>query len=143
MQHLSWLWEQYPGMLIVTPTTSCAGWPIRSEAELKYGVNDGNRTISTMEYVWLGNFCGCPSINVPAGFVVPEGRAGEGEVAGVDEVGKVPVGLMATGEWASEDALLEFGVDAEDAGSVIECRPPGWVDILELARAKKLRNGVA
>ncbi|KAK7943722.1 amidase [Apiospora aurea] len=30
MQHLAWLWrERHPGMLIVTPTTAGAGWPIR------------------------------------------------------------------------------------------------------------------
>jgi len=142
MQHLSWLWQNYPGMVIVTPTTSCAGWPIRSDSELKYGVNDGDKTIESMEYVWLGNFCGMPSISVPAGFVVPEGQAEEGEVAGSEVVGKVPVGLMATGEWASEEALMEFGLDAEEAGAEQECRPPNWVDVVDLARQGKKNNSI-
>ncbi|WP_254554457.1 hypothetical protein, partial [Salmonella enterica] len=32
MQHLAHLWRMHPGMIIVTPTTSCAGWPIMTEA---------------------------------------------------------------------------------------------------------------
>lgn len=134
MQHLAWLWQTYPGMVIVTPTSSCPGWPIRSASELKYGVSDGGQTLKTMKYVWLANFCGPPSISVPAGFVKPEGRPGEGEIAGIDTVGKVAVGLMATGEWASEHALLQFGLDAEEAGSSLQCRPPNWVDVVKLAK---------
>jgi Asp-tRNA(Asn)/Glu-tRNA(Gln) amidotransferase A subunit family amidase len=137
MQHLAWLWQTYPGMVIVTPTTSCAGWPIRSDSELKYGINDGDQTIETMEYVWLGNFCGLPSISVPAGFIVPEGQTSEGEVAGSETAGKVPVGLMGTGEWASEEALMQFGLDAEEAGVEQESRPPNWVDVVELARQRR------
>ncbi|TVY80678.1 Fatty acid amide hydrolase [Lachnellula suecica] len=136
MQHLAWLWQTYPGMVIVTPTTSCAGWPIRSISELKYGVSDGDRTLDTMEYVWLANYCGVPSITAPAGYVVPEGQEHAGEVADRETVGKVPVGLMATGEWASEYALMQFGLDAEEAGAYQETRPPIWVDVVELARQK-------
>ncbi|OCK74693.1 glutamyl-tRNA amidotransferase subunit A [Lepidopterella palustris CBS 459.81] len=139
MKHLAWLWQTHPGMVIVTPTTSCAGWPIRSASELKYGVSDGDQTVKTMEYVWLGNFCGMPSISVPAGYIVPEGQVGEEEVADQGTIGKVPVGLMATGEWASEYTLIQFGLDAEEAGVDQQCRPPIWVDIVELARQK--RNG--
>ncbi|TVY39098.1 Fatty acid amide hydrolase [Lachnellula occidentalis] len=142
MQHLSWLWEKYPGMVIVTPATSCAGWAIKAESELVYGVNDGDKTIESMEYVWLANFCGLPSISVPAGFVVPEGQVGAGEIAGSETEGKVPVGLMATGEWASEDALMQFGLDAEEAGSEQECRPPNWVDVVELARQMRNSNSI-
>ncbi|TVY16428.1 Fatty acid amide hydrolase [Lachnellula arida] len=142
MQHLSWLWEKHPGMVIATPATSCAGWSIRADSELKYGVNDGDKTIESMEYVWLANFCGLPSISAPAGFVVPEGQVGEGEVAGLETEGKVPVGLMATGEWASEEALLQFGLDAEEAGGEQECRPPNWVDVVDLARQLKKSNSI-
>ncbi|KAF4985177.1 hypothetical protein FDECE_16756 [Fusarium decemcellulare] len=135
MQHLSHLWRTYPGMVIVTPTTACAGAPIRGgESELKYGVSDGNLTIESMTYVWLANFCGLPSISVPAGFVVPEGQDGAGEEADEKTLGKVPVGLMATGEWCSEGALLEFGVDAEAAGRERRCRPPIWEDIVLQAK---------
>lgn len=136
MQHLSWLWHTHPGMTIVTPTTACAGWPIRAASELRYGVSDGNQTLDSMEYAWLANFCGVPSLTVPAGYVVPEGHPGAGEVAGPDTEGKVPVGLMATGEWATEDTLLLFGVDAEEAAATQRCRPPAWVDVVELAKDK-------
>ncbi|KAF5249737.1 hypothetical protein FANTH_5045 [Fusarium anthophilum] len=135
MQHLSYLWKTYPGMLIITPTTACAGAPIRGgKSELAYGVNDGNYTLQSMEYVWLANFCGLPAITVPAGYVVPEGRKGAGEVADRDTEGKIPVGLMATGEWCSEDALLQFGFDAEAAGQDLRSKPPNWEDVIERAK---------
>ena len=69
-----------------------------------------NQTLKTMEYVWLANFCGMPSLSAPAGYVVPEGDVAAGEVAGLDTIGKIPVGLMATAEWAREDILLQFGL---------------------------------
>ncbi|KAF4429394.1 hypothetical protein FACUT_9137 [Fusarium acutatum] len=135
MQHLSYLWKTYPGMLIITPTTACAGAPIRGgKSELSYGVNDGNYTLQSMEYVWLANFCGLPAITVPAGYVVPEGRKDAGEVADRDTEGKIPVGLMATGEWCSEDALLQFGFDAEAAGQDLRSKPPIWEDVIERAK---------
>ncbi|PSS03406.1 amidase family protein [Coniella lustricola] len=169
--HLSYLWTQHPGLLIVTPTTACAGWPIRSGAsssssaessfvsslfsELRYGVSDGDRTMESMRYVWMANLCGLPSISVPAGFA---SATGDGErVFGEDETDereKVPVGLMATGEWAAEKLLLEFGVEAEVVGRRVAqdkdngkakvkgfagagVRPARWVDVVELARAQK------
>ncbi|ENH69459.1 Amidase [Fusarium oxysporum f. sp. cubense race 1] len=143
MQHLSYLWKTYPGMLIITPTTACAGAPIRGgKSELSYGVNDGNYTLESMEYVWLANFCGLPAITVPAGYVVPEGRKDAGEVADRDTEGKIPVGLMATGEWCSEDALLQFGFDAEAAGQDLRCKPPIWEDVISRAKDEaKLSRG--
>jgi Asp-tRNA(Asn)/Glu-tRNA(Gln) amidotransferase A subunit family amidase len=139
MQHLAYLWKTYPGMIIVTPTTSCAGWPIRSPAELKHGISDGDRTIESMEYVWLGNFCGLPALTAPAGYVVPEGQLGEGEEAGVDVEGKVPVGLMGTGEWTAEDNVVRFGLDAEAVGAERRVRPPNWVDVIERAKKEMAR----
>ncbi|KAF4436458.1 hypothetical protein F53441_13248 [Fusarium austroafricanum] len=137
MQHLAYLWKTYPGMLIITPTTACAGAPIRGgKSELSYGVNDGNYTLQSMEYVWLANFCGLPAITVPAGYVVPEGRKDAGEVADKEVEGQIPVGLMATGEWCSEDALLQFGFDAEAAGQDIRCKPPIWEDVISRAKAE-------
>lgn len=147
MSHLSHLWRQHPGMLIITPTTACAGWRIRdggggkaggsNSGELKIGISDGDKTIETMRYVWLGNFCGLPSINVPAGYASPD-AGGKGErVADKGTVGKVPVGFMATGEWASEESLIEFGVEAERAGAEWRERPKGWVDVVELAKKAK------
>lgn len=140
MQHLAWLWKMHPGMVIVTPTTSCAGWPIRSKSELVYGISDGDTTIKTMEYVWLGNFCGVPSISMPAGYVIPEGQVGEGNIAGPEIEGEVPVGMMATGEWASETALMQFGLDAEEAGEALHRRASTWVDVVELARQNKSQD---
>jgi Asp-tRNA(Asn)/Glu-tRNA(Gln) amidotransferase A subunit family amidase len=141
MQHLAYLWKEYPGMIIMTPTTACAGWPIRNKNELKYGISDGNQTLKTMEYVWMANFLGLPSLSVPAGFVVPEGKKGEGEVAGKDVEGRVPCGLMAMGEWASEDQLLRFGLDTESVGLDRQARPKIWVDVVEKAREVMKNNG--
>lgn len=136
MQHLAYLWKEYPGMIIITPTTSCAGWPIRSEAELEHGINDGDQTLKTMEYVWLANFTGIPSLSVPVGFVVPEGSPGAGEEASEDTLGKVPVGLMGMGEWASEDGLLQWGLDTEQVGQDRLSRPPIWTDVVARAKAE-------
>jgi Asp-tRNA(Asn)/Glu-tRNA(Gln) amidotransferase A subunit family amidase len=122
MQHLAWLWREHPGMVIVTPTTACEGLPIVSEKqELAWGLNDGDRTMESMEYVWLANFCGLPSLSVPAGFVQARG-------------GDVPVGLMATGEWCDEEGLLRFGMAVEEVGAERRRRPEAWVDVVEEAR---------
>ncbi|EKJ73879.1 hypothetical protein FPSE_06002 [Fusarium pseudograminearum CS3096] len=135
MQHLAHLWQMHPGMMIITPTTACGGAPIRRGAsELKHGLSDGDLTIESMTYVWLANFCGMPSLSIPAGFVVPVGQERAGEEADENTVGKVPIGLMATGEWCSEKTLLEFGVEAEAVGSEKRCRPPIWEDILSQAK---------
>ncbi|ROW03606.1 hypothetical protein VPNG_07217 [Cytospora leucostoma] len=139
VMHLSHLWEQHPGMLIVTPTTACAGWRIKNKGgELSRGVSDGDKTLETMRYVWMANFCGLPSITIPAGYADPDPRGGGGlEVAGKGTAGKIPVGFMATGEWASEVELIRFGVDAEAAGEEWRERPEGWVDVVELARGER------
>ncbi|KAF7562837.1 hypothetical protein G7046_g1283 [Stylonectria norvegica] len=135
MQHLAYLWQKYPGMMIITPTTACAGAPIlRGAGEMKHGISDGNRTLKSMEYVWLANFCGLPALTVPAGYLVPEGQVNSGDIADHDTIGKIPVGLMATGEWCSEKALLKFGVDAEAAGADLRCRPPIWEDVISMAQ---------
>ena len=122
-------------MIILTPTTACEGWPIRGGAsELKWGVSDGDHTLASMEYVWLANFCGLPSISVPAGFV----PAAEGlRVGDRWEREEIPVGLMATGEWCAEEQLLRF---AGDVGAQERRRPPGWVDVVQ--RARERREGV-
>lgn len=135
MQHLAWLWQEHPGMIIVTPTTANAGWPIRSESELRYGVSDGDETMRSMKYVWLANLCGIPSITVPAGLAPPVGsdcKTGEGDIPG-----SVPVGLMGMGEWCSEESLLRFGLDAEEVGESVQRRPPNWVDVLAIAKSLK------
>lgn len=134
VQHLSHLWHQHPGMLLVTPTTRCAGWPMHRPGERGYGMSDGDTTMRTMEYVWMANFCGLPSLTVPAGYVVPEGRPDAGNIAAADVPGKVPVGIMATGEWASEALLLRYGLDAEAVSAARRARPPTWVDVLGSAK---------
>lgn len=79
MSHLRWLWEQYPGMLILTPTTACAGWKIAKPSDTSApGFSDGDMSLRSMEYVYLANFVGAPAISVPMGYA---------------ESG-VPVGLM-------------------------------------------------
>ena len=144
MQHLAYLWEQHPGMIIITPTTACAGWGIHGgSSELTHGLNDGNQTLESMEYVWLANFCGLPSLTAPAGYVIPKGSDGAGEVADKDTPGMIPVGLMATGEWCSEESLLQFGFDVERAGSERRCKPSSWEDIISKAREEAGTNEAA
>ena len=63
MQHLAGLFEENPGMVIVTPTTPNAGCRIEREGDLVYGVSDGNKQVRSMEYVWLANFSGVPAIS--------------------------------------------------------------------------------
>lgn len=123
MQHLAYLYEQNPGMIIVTPTTPNAGWHI-NPGDLKYGCSNGNMSIRNMEYAWLANFGGCPAISVPVGYVDPL----EGE-------GKIPIGLMGMNEWCGEDELIAFGYEAEsylhDRCEGGRLRPEGWVDVCD------------
>ncbi|CAI6339695.1 unnamed protein product [Periconia digitata] len=123
MQHLAHLFQKYPGLVIVTPTTPNAGWPI-GDGEATFGVTDGNMQVFNMEYVWMANFTGVPCIQFPVGYV-----------DGVKGTGKVPVGMMGHGDWGSEDSLIEFGFDGEawlnkgyNGGKL---RPEAWVDVLE------------
>ena len=127
-------------MTIVTPTTPCAGWHITNpEVDLKYGISDADQTLKTMEYVWLANFAGLPSITIPVGFVKPEGTQGEGEEADENTEGKIPVGLMGMGEWGSEEQLLQWGAEAERAGAERTSRPPMWVDVVARATEEMQR----
>ncbi|KAF7117101.1 hypothetical protein CNMCM5793_005785 [Aspergillus hiratsukae] len=101
MSHLAHLFHQHPGLLILTPTTPIPGWRIESETDLARGVSDGKASVRNMEYVWLANFSGCPAISCPAGY------------AGVDRGDHVPVGVMAMGEWGTEEDLIAFARDGE------------------------------
>ncbi|KAG8533834.1 uncharacterized protein KY384_001575 [Bacidia gigantensis] len=135
MTHLAHLFKQHPGLLIVSPTTPIAGWTIGSEKEVKglgeggYGVSDANTSVRNMTYVWLANFTGCPAISVPVGMA--EGVKG-----------RVPVGLMAMGEWGDEEDLIEWGKVGEDwawgkDGGMEKPAAERWVDVLALAGARR------
>lgn len=89
----------------------------------------------------MANFTGLPSLSVPAGFVVPEGQAGAGDEAGTDIQGKIPIGLMGMGEWASEESLLQWGLLAEGLNNDRTSRPPIWVDVVARARKWVERDG--
>ena len=62
-----------------------------------------------MEYVWLANFTGCPAINCPASY---------------DRTSGVPIGVMAMGEWGSEEDLIDFARDGDAVLDLPENRPP-------------------
>jgi Asp-tRNA(Asn)/Glu-tRNA(Gln) amidotransferase A subunit family amidase len=125
MQHMAFLFQKYPGLLVVTPTTAVAGWK-RTPGDETHGLSDGNATIRAMTYIWLANSTGCPAVSAPVGYVEPD--AGEG---------RLPVGLMAMGEWGAEEQLLEWAGETEEYlhGGVEggRARPAEWVDVIERA----------
>ena len=126
-------------MIIVTPTTPNAGWRIANgEAELKGGFSDADKSVRSMEYVWLANFTGCPAISVPVGFTkgeVSESKKAEGAI-------NFPIGLMGMGEWGDEARLFEWAREAEEfmeADGEGDWRPKGeWVDVFKLAEERNL-----
>ncbi|KAI0472288.1 amidase signature enzyme [Xylaria cf. heliscus] len=125
MEHLAFLFKKYPGLLIVTPTAPEAGWKV-SPGDEAYGFSDGNLTVRMMLYIWLANSTGCPAVSAPVGYAEPE----QGE-------GKLPIGLMAMGEWGAEEQLLAWAAEAEgylngslEGGRV---RPKEWADVVQLA----------
>jgi Asp-tRNA(Asn)/Glu-tRNA(Gln) amidotransferase A subunit family amidase len=130
MSHLAFLYQNYPGMVLVTPTSPMAGWSIAHEGDLKYGISDGNKSMRNMVYIWLSNLSGCPSISCPAGYVEPEKGKG---------TGRVPIGIMGMGEWGSEDALIEFGKNAEKwlNEKVGRQKPAQWEDVIKNAKEER------
>jgi Asp-tRNA(Asn)/Glu-tRNA(Gln) amidotransferase A subunit family amidase len=131
MMHLAALYQKYPGLLIVTPSTPTSGWRIKSKADLERGCSDGDMSIRSMEYVWLANFTGCPCIQIPVGYAKAEGTSSK------SGGGDIPIGMMAMGEWGTENELIEWGYDGEaylneTSGRV---RPGVWVDVLGDASA--------
>ncbi|KAK7430138.1 hypothetical protein QQZ08_003323 [Neonectria magnoliae] len=129
MRHLAFLFQKHPGLLIMTPTTPMPGWPITPGDE-RYGISDTNKTIRNMIYAFLANMTGTPALSAPVGYV----DADQGE-------GKLPVGLMATGEWGSEEQLLGWAREAEEfVYEGIEGgrrRPSGWLDVMGLVQKTK------
>ena len=74
-----------------------------------------------MEYVWLANFMGCPSISCPAGYAKDS---------------DVPVGVMAMGDWGSEEDLIDFARDGE---GILDLYVPSgkdsvWEDVIGKAK---------
>jgi Asp-tRNA(Asn)/Glu-tRNA(Gln) amidotransferase A subunit family amidase len=126
MQHLAHLFEEHPGLLVLTPTTPLAGWPMHA-GDQKYGCSDGNLSIRNMTFAWLANTSGCPAVTVPGGYVAPA----QGE-------GKLPVGVMAMGEWGAEEQLLGFAGEVEGYLNGVypggRTRPEEWADVIGLAR---------
>ncbi|OTB00827.1 hypothetical protein M426DRAFT_15054 [Hypoxylon sp. CI-4A] len=129
MEHLAFLYKKYPGLLILTPTIPEAGWKIHPDDQA-YGFSDGNSTIRNMMYIWLANSTGCPAVTAPVGYA--EAEVGEG---------KLPIGLMAMGEWGAEEQLLAWAREAEvylnGAREGGRFRPEGWADVVKLAEAAK------
>lgn len=127
MQHMAWLFQKYPGLLILTPTSPMLGWEKRPGYD-ENGVSDGDKTFYSMIYVFLANIAGLPAATAPISYVDPD----QGE-------GKVCIGMMATGEWGAEEALLEWAADAETYLHEVypegRRRPDTWVDVL--GRASK------
>ena len=125
MRHVAWLFQKYPGLLIMTPTSPMTGWA-KSAGDDKCGVSDGDTTIRNMLYVFLANLTGTPSLSAPVGYAEPD----QGE-------GKLCVSLMATSEWGSEELLLSWAADAEEyLHDVYEDgrrKAKDWVDVLKLA----------
>ncbi|KAI0102387.1 amidase signature enzyme [Nemania sp. FL0031] len=132
MEHLAFLFKKYPGLLIVTPTSPEPGWKV-SPGDEAYGFIDGNMTVRMMMYIWLANSTGCPAVSAPVGYAEPE----QGE-------GKVPIGLMAMGEWGAEEQLLAWAAETEgylngtlDGGRV---KPKEWADVVKLAGDVKVES---
>lgn len=124
MEHLSHLFTAHPGLIILSPTTPFPGVQIPSGAGIKgaYGLSDATSAVQSMIYVFLANWTGCPAINMPCGYV----KVGEGKYTG-----EMPVGLMGMSEWGSEDLLLRFGRDWDEAWGSRRRRGKGWVDVLD------------
>lgn len=122
MRHLAHLFQKHPGLLIMTPTTPLVGWP-RSPADETYGLSDANMTVRNMMYIYLSNLVGTPSVSAPVGYA----EAAQGE-------GKLPVGMMAMGEWGAEEQLLAWAREAEEyLHETYEGgrrRPETWFDVL-------------
>lgn len=128
MRHLAWLFQEHPGLMIMTPTSPMIGWA-RSAGDESYGVSDTNTSFHNMMYIFLANMAGNPAVSAPVGYVEPD--QGEGEM---------PIGMMAMGEWGAEEQLLEWAREAEEyLNETYEGgrrRPKTWFDVLGKAQKK-------
>ncbi|CUS08504.1 unnamed protein product [Tuber aestivum] len=98
MSHLSSLFATHTDSLIIlSPVTPHIGVKVGSESHAAKGgagISDANTSLKSMQYVFLANFTGCPSISVPVGYSPTEG---------------VPIGLMGMAAWGGEEVLLGLG----------------------------------
>jgi len=124
MSHFAWLWKQYPGMILVTPTVPNPGRKIQ-ERELSAGVSDTNSSLASMRYVFLANFIGTPALNT---------------IVGYDDASGIPVGLMGMGEWGQEEQLFGWGKDVNENFIRGSGRKKGevWVDVLDAVGAGRV-----
>ncbi|KAK5091259.1 hypothetical protein LTR05_001440 [Lithohypha guttulata] len=126
MRHLSWLWTQYPGMLLLTPTMPFAGLKVRKPSDVTdgYGAADPDTELRSMEFTCFGNWVGAPAITCPVGYTKDS----------------LPIGIMALGEWGSEEQLIQFARKHEGFLEAEGVRRPmrdgNWIDVL--AQAKKM-----
>ncbi|KAF7866927.1 hypothetical protein EAF04_005768 [Stromatinia cepivora] len=92
--------KYYPGIPIVTPTCSIPYQDKRSNQK-----RISNTVLPTAISLFIiANSYGNPAISVPVAYVDPV-KTASGE--------KIPIGLMAMGEWVSEDQLLGWGREVE------------------------------
>jgi Asp-tRNA(Asn)/Glu-tRNA(Gln) amidotransferase A subunit family amidase len=129
MRHLAFLFKKHPGLMIMTPTSPISGW-LRQPADDAYGTSNTNLTLRNMAFVWLANTTGTPAATAPVGY------------ANVDHGdGKMPVSLMATGEWGSEEQLLAWAGEAEkylnDVYEGGRIRPKTWLDVKKVAKKEE------
>ena len=115
MSHFASIWENNPGMILVTPTSPMPGVKIH-DSHLSVGVSDTNMSVQSMRYVFLANFIGTPSLTVPVGYLD----------------NNIPVGLMGLAEWGREEDLFGWGKDVTDGLTKSTGRKRGevWVDVL-------------
>ncbi|KAI5850839.1 amidase signature domain-containing protein [Tricharina praecox] len=117
MSHLAHLFQQHPGLIIVTPTTPHVGVAIPAGCAVRGGpgVSDSNTSLRSMQYVFLANWAGCPAVTMPCGYSAQAG---------------MPVGLMGMAEWCREDSLIDWArewADSWEAGGEVEARGVGGV----------------
>jgi Asp-tRNA(Asn)/Glu-tRNA(Gln) amidotransferase A subunit family amidase len=134
MSHLAHLFQQHPGLIIVTPTMPHAGVPIAPSPSVAAkggaGVSDSNTSLKSMQYVFLANWTGCPALTVPVGY---------------DEKSGMPISVMGMAEWGGEEGLISWGKVWEQSWEGVNGdsqtktegrkRPEGWIDLLGSANA--------
>ncbi|KAI5792561.1 amidase signature domain-containing protein [Peziza echinospora] len=107
MAHLAALYEEYPGLVIISPTLAdpletgriSAGGASGVVRVGGAGVSDSNRSLRSMQYVFLANLTGCPAITMPVGYlpILPSPTTSSSEPAGKSELEKMSEGVYNHG----------------------------------------------